>query len=120
MTSIVRALFAFAVSLVRSRVFLQVEILALRHQLGVYHRSIRRPQVRPIDRIVWSWLSRAWARWRDVLIFVQPATVLAWQRERSRDHWASVGGDRAGRRSSRWRNIACAHAAQLRSRGEPS
>ena len=97
MTSIVRALFAFAVSLVRSRVFLQVEILALRHQLGVYHRSIRRPQVRPIDRIVWSWLSRAWARWRDVLIFVQPATVIAWQRTRFRDHWARLSRRGPGR-----------------------
>ena len=97
MTSIVRALFAFAVSLVRSRVSLQVEILALRHQLGVYHRSIRRPQVRPIDRIVWSWLSRAWARWRDVLIFVQPATVLAWQRRRFRDHWARLSQRGPGR-----------------------
>jgi hypothetical protein len=97
MTSIVRALFAFAVSLVRSRVSLQVEILALRHQLGVYHRSIRRPQVRPIDRIVWSWLSRAWARWRDVLIFVQPATVLAWQRTRFRAHWGRLSRRGPGR-----------------------
>jgi hypothetical protein len=97
MTSIARALFAFAVSLLRSRVSLQVEILALRHQLGAYHRSIRRPQARPIDRIVWSWLSRAWARWRDVLIFVQPATVLAWQRTRFRDHWARLSRRGPGR-----------------------
>jgi hypothetical protein len=55
-----------------------VEILALQHRLAVYHRSIRRPQVRPCDRIFWSWLARRWARWREVLVFVQPATVLAW------------------------------------------
>jgi hypothetical protein len=84
MAPIVRALLAFVVSLLRSRVSLQMELLALQHQLAVYRRSIRRPPVRPSDRIVWSWLSRGWARWREVVVFVQPATVLAWRRTRSR------------------------------------
>ncbi|MEI8190787.1 MAG: hypothetical protein WCI75_13825 [candidate division NC10 bacterium] len=57
MTPIVRALLASAVSLVRSRVPLQVEIVALRHQLTLSQRSSRRPHVRPSDRILWSWLS---------------------------------------------------------------
>lgn len=90
MKPIVRALIAFAVSLVRSRVSLQLEILALRHQLTVYQRSIRRPYVRPGDRILWSWLAQRWARWREALVFVQPATVLAWQRKRFREHWARL------------------------------
>ncbi len=58
MTSIIRALIAFAVSLFRSRMSLQLENLALRHQLTVYHRSIPRAYVRPCDRILWSWLAR--------------------------------------------------------------
>ena len=77
MMAIIRALLAFAVNLVRSRVSLQLEVLALRHQLMLDHRSVRRPYVRPGDRILWSWLARHWSRWRDVLVFVQPATVLA-------------------------------------------
>jgi putative transposase len=97
MTPIVRALLAFAVSLFRSRVSLQMEVLALRHQLTIYQRSIRRPQVRSIDRIVWSWLSRGWSRWREVLVFVQPATVLGWQRTRFRDHWARLSRKEPGR-----------------------
>jgi putative transposase len=96
MASIVRALLAFAVSLFRSRLSLQLELLALRHQLTLYRRSIRRPQVRPLDRLVWSWLSRGWSRWREVLVFVQPATVIAWQRRRFRAHWARLS--RTGRR----------------------
>jgi len=95
MTPIIRALLAFAVSLVRSRASLQVEILALQHQLAVYHRSIRRPRVCPSDRIFWSWLSRGWSRWREVVVFVQPATVIAWQRQRFREHWARLS--RTGR-----------------------
>jgi hypothetical protein len=38
---------------------LQIEILALRHQLAVYHRAGRRPQLGPADRLLWAWLSRA-------------------------------------------------------------
>jgi transposase InsO family protein len=91
MKPIFRALLAFAVSLVRSRVSLQLEILALQHQLAVYQQSIRRPQVRPSDRIFWSWLARRWSRWREALVFVQSATVLAWQRKRFREHWARLG-----------------------------
>ena len=96
MTPIVRALLAFVASLFRSRLSLQVEIVALRHQLTLYERSIRRPRVRRSDRIFWSWLAQHWARWREVLVFVQPATVLAWQRTRFREHWARLSRRHAG------------------------
>jgi hypothetical protein len=55
---IVRALLALVASPFRSRLPLQLEILALRHQLTIYERSIRRPRVRLTDRLFWSWLSR--------------------------------------------------------------
>ncbi len=97
MTPIIRALIAFAVSLVRSRVSLQLEVVALRHQLTLYQGSSRGPQVHPSDRILWSWLARHWRRWREVVVFVQPATVLAWQRKRSRDHWARLRRREPGR-----------------------
>ncbi len=34
---------------------------------------------------------------RDVLVFVQPSTVIAWQRRRFRDHWARLAHGRPGR-----------------------
>jgi putative transposase len=77
-------------SLVRSRIALQIEILALRHQLAVYHRAGRRPQVQPVDRLLWAWLSRSWSAWREALVIVQPRTVIAWQRKRFREHWARL------------------------------
>jgi hypothetical protein len=40
-----------------------------------------------MDRVFWSWLSWLWSGWQDVLAFVQPRTILAWQRKRFRDHW---------------------------------
>ena len=35
------------------------------------------------------------ASWREVLVFVKPETVVAWQRQRFRDHWTRVS--RAGK-----------------------
>jgi hypothetical protein len=40
----------------RSRAALQLEILALRHQLGVLHRSVKRPKLTSSDRLLWIWL----------------------------------------------------------------
>src|SRR6202521_4769368 len=91
MKLIVCAFIAFLTTLLRSRLSLQIEIVALRHQLAVYERSARRPLIHPGDRILWSWISRYWSRWRDALMFVRPATVTAWQRKRFRDHWSKLG-----------------------------
>ncbi|MBD3236690.1 MAG: transposase [Candidatus Eisenbacteria bacterium] len=74
----------------RSRASLQIENMALRHQLGVYHRTCRRPRVRPRDRIFWSWLSRIWSDWREALVIVQPETVIAWRRRKFREYWARL------------------------------
>jgi putative transposase len=90
MTPILQALLAFVESLLRSRLAMQVEILALRHQLGVYQRTSTRPRLQPADRVLWAWLSRTWPAWRDVLVFVQPATVISWRRKRFRDYWTRL------------------------------
>ena len=81
MPPLARALIAFLATWFCSRLSLQLQIVALRHQLTVYQRSVSRP-----DRIFWSWLSHRWSRWREVLVFVKPSTVVAWQRKRFRDH----------------------------------
>jgi putative transposase len=87
---IIRALLAFASTMFRSRVSLQLEIVALRHQIVVYQRSTARPRIDWGDRILWSWIARRWSGWRDAISIVQPATVIAWQRKRFRDHWTGL------------------------------
>ena len=57
-----------------------LENLALRHQLRVLQRSVRRPRLARWDRVLWVWLCRVWPGWRSSLVIVQPATVLAWHR----------------------------------------
>ena len=85
-----QALLAVICTVIRSRLSLQLEVAVLRHQLSVYERSVKRPRIRPGDRILWSWLSRHWSKWRAVLRFVQPLTVIAWRRRRFREHWARI------------------------------
>ena len=72
------ALLQFMTTVIRSRLSLQLEIVALRHQLAVYQRTTKRPQTGSGERILWSWLSRYWPGWRDALIIVQTGTVIAW------------------------------------------
>lgn len=93
-------LFALVASLracFRSRASLHLEMLALRHQLAVYQRRPARARVKVADRPFWAWLSRVWTGWRDVLVFVQPSTMIAWQRRRFRDHRARLSHARPGR-----------------------
>jgi hypothetical protein len=87
MLPVLSALLAFVASLLRSRLALSLDNLALRHQLAVYKHTVQRPQLRPSDRLFWAWLSRLWPAWQAALAFVQPRTVIAWQKRRFRDHW---------------------------------
>jgi putative transposase len=87
MLPVISALVACIAGLFRSRASRHLEHLALRHQLAVYQRSVPRPRIRMTDRLFWSWLSRLWSGWQSALAFVQPRTVIAWQRRRFRDHW---------------------------------
>src|SRR5437773_5729408 len=74
-------------SVFKTRAALQLENLALRHQLGVLHRAVKKPKVTPLDRLLWAWLSGVWADWRCALIVVKPETVIAWHRKGFRLFW---------------------------------
>jgi len=69
---------------------MQMECIALRHQVSVYQQSVSRPKLRPADRLLWAWLSRLWPGWHQALEFVQPRTVLVWQKKRFRDYWRGL------------------------------
>jgi putative transposase len=62
----------------RSRARLQLELLALRHQVQVLQRiRPRRVSLAMQDRWLWVCLSRVWTAWRIALVIVEPATVVA-------------------------------------------
>jgi putative transposase len=82
----------------RSRAILELELLALRHQLHVLERSPgRRLRLTPVDRLLWVWFSRAWSEWRAALVIVKPATVISWHRRGFRLFWAWKSRHRTGR-----------------------
>ncbi len=82
-----------------SRAALELENLALRHQIGVLKRSARkRPKLTPADRLFWVLLSRVWSGWRSALDIVKPATAIAWHRKGFRLFWTwKIRHGRAGR-----------------------
>src|SRR5918995_1494790 len=82
----------------RSRAILQLEILALRHQLQVLERCRpRRVRLTAYDRVLWVWLSRIWQEWRTALVIVRPETVIGWHRHAFRWFWAWKSRHRLGR-----------------------
>ena len=85
-------------TLTRSRAALQLEVLALRHQLQVLHRSWhRRVRLAKTDRWLWVLLSRLWTEWRLALVIVKPETVIAWHRRGFRLWWVWRSRRRMGR-----------------------
>src|SRR5215468_521479 len=75
------------VTALKSRATLQLEHLALRHQLSVLRRSVKRPKLTSADRLLWAWLCEVWIDWRSSLVIVKPETVIGWHREGFRLFW---------------------------------
>src|ERR1039457_6230123 len=72
----------------RSRAVVELENLALRHQLQVLRRQ-RPDRLRlfTFDRLLWVLLYRLWPRCLEVRGLVKPATVIQWHRQGFRLFW---------------------------------
>ena len=78
---VLRALLAFLGASFRTRAALQLEILALRHQIGVLQRSVKRSKLTAADLCLWAWLSAVWNGWESRVSIVKTITVIGWQRK---------------------------------------
>jgi len=72
---IAKLIFHFLRLIFGSKQGVVLENLALRQQLAVQQRSIKRPKIKNTDRIFWICLSRIWDDWKSALIVVKPKTV---------------------------------------------
>jgi putative transposase len=88
MFSLLVSAFITLCSSFRTRAALQLEILALRHQINVLRRAQRgRVHLTSADRLFWTWLMHLWSGWRSALAIVKPETVIAWHRQGFRLYW---------------------------------
>src|SRR5258708_33511544 len=73
---------------VRSRASLELELVALRHQLTVLRRQRPgQPRLFSTDRVFWVWLYRIWPQVLNTMVLVKPATVVQWHRKGFRLYW---------------------------------
>ena len=66
---------------VRSRASLELELVALRHQVTVLRRQRPgQPWLFAADRLLWVRLYRIWPKVFDAMVLVKPTTVIDWHK----------------------------------------
>ena len=68
------------ISVFKARRKLALENVALRQQLAVLRRSVKRTRLSNVDCGFWVLLRRIWTDWESVLVIVKPETVVRWHR----------------------------------------
>jgi putative transposase len=87
---------------VRSRASLELELVALRHQVTVLRRQRPgQPRLFSTDRLLWVWLFRIWPQVLNTMVVVKPATVAQWHRKGFRLYWRRRSRHLGRRRVSR-------------------
>jgi hypothetical protein len=77
MLALMTTLSSLLVCRFRSRAALELQIVALRHQLGALRRQRPgRPTLTSLDRLLWVWLYRVWPHCLKVMVQVKSATVV--------------------------------------------
>ena len=88
---LLRRVLQLVILLGRSRDFKELEIVVLRHELGILRRRITRPPMTAVDRLILAAASRLLPRtqWRSFV--VTPATLLRWHRRLVAWRWTYAG-----------------------------
>ena len=73
--------------LVADRSRLALGNIALRQQIVVLKRSVKRAKTEDSDRVFWILMRRLLKSWRDTLMIVKPETVIEWHRKGWRYYW---------------------------------
>jgi putative transposase len=102
MVTVLSALLSLLSFRFRGRASLELELIALRHQVTVLRRQRPgRPRLFSADRLLWVWLYRIWPQVLNTMVLVKPATVVQWHRKCFRFYWRqrsrALGRPRMGR-----------------------
>ena len=87
MLSLLLAVLNTALCSFKSRHQLELQNLALRQQLAMLKRSVKRQRVSVVDRLFWVLFSKYVDGWRAMLHALHPDTVVRWHREGFRRYW---------------------------------
>jgi putative transposase len=92
---LLRRVLQLVILLGRSRDFKELEIVVLRHELGILRRRTNRPPMTSVDRMFLAAASRFLPRTQGRSFVVTPATLLRWHRRLVTWRWTYAG--RSGR-----------------------
>jgi len=67
-----------------------IENAALRMQIAAFQRKRNHPLLTTLDRVFWITLRSLWGDWRKPSLYIQPETVVRWQREWFQRFWARL------------------------------
>jgi transposase InsO family protein len=88
MITVLSALISLLSFRLRSRASLELEVIALRHQVTVLRRQRPgHPRLLCSDRLIWVWLYRIWPQALHAMVLVKPATVIQWHRKGFQLYW---------------------------------
>jgi hypothetical protein len=93
-----------------------IELLALRHEVRVLRRQVKRTAWQPGDRFVLALLSQRLPRGAWGVLPVRPETLLRWHRELVRRKWAAFGRRRGPGRPPVRRQKSVGDAGRVRYR----
>ncbi len=100
--------------LLRPQRDLLLENLALRQQLLVLERQVKRLLFKDRERAFWVILSRYWPGWKSSLRLVQPQTVISWHRQSWRLFWRWKSRPKDyGRPTQSWKTFLQNHLAEI-------
>ena len=95
--SLLLFLWSYIVAFVVPRHRLALHVAAKHNQLQALRRRDAKPRIRTGDRLLWGLLAKLTRRWRLSLVFVEPETVLRWERDAVRLLWRAFCRLRARR-----------------------
>jgi transposase InsO family protein len=88
MITVLSALISLLSFRLGGRASLELEIVALRHQVAVLRRQRPgRPKLFRADRLLWVCLYRLWPQALNAMVLVKPATVIQWHRKGFGLYW---------------------------------
>jgi putative transposase len=88
MITILSALVSLLSFRICSRASLELELIALRHQVTVLRRQQpARLRLFSTDRLLWVWLYRIWPQVVTAIVLVKLTTVVQWHRKGFRLYW---------------------------------